>query len=76
MCKTVWIQIRPDFGGPDLDPNCLQRSSADDTSKQRVNLSIIFERSERNKRTINGLTLSPRNRVMRKKQQVNLSVSL
>ena len=24
------------FVGPDLDPNCLQRLSADDTSKQRV----------------------------------------
>ena len=24
------------FVGPDLDPNCLQTLSADDTSKQRV----------------------------------------
>ena len=23
--------------GPDLDPNCLQRLSADDTSRERVN---------------------------------------
>ena len=26
------------FVGPDLSPNCLQKLSADDTSKQRVNL--------------------------------------
>ena len=25
------------FVGPDLGPNCLQRLSADDTSRQRVN---------------------------------------
>ena len=25
--------------GPDLDPNCLQRLSADDTSRQRINPS-------------------------------------
>ena len=24
--------------GPDLDPNCLQRLSADDTSRQRVKI--------------------------------------
>ena len=28
------------FVGPDLGPNCLQRSSADDTSRQRVNLKM------------------------------------
>ena len=31
--QTVWIQIRH-FVGPDLGPNCLQRLSADDTSRQ------------------------------------------
>ena len=30
-CQAVWIQIMP--VGPDLDLNCLQRLSADDTSK-------------------------------------------
>ena len=30
-CQAVWIQIMP--VGPDLGPNCLQRLSADDTSK-------------------------------------------
>ena len=25
-CQTVWIQIRPDIVGPDLGPDCLQRS--------------------------------------------------
>ena len=30
-CQAVWIQIMP--VGPDLGPNCLQRFSADDTSK-------------------------------------------
>ena len=33
-CQAVWIEIIP--VGPDLGPNCLQRLSADDTSKQRV----------------------------------------
>ena len=28
--------------GPDLGPNCLQRLLADDTSKQRVKVSIVF----------------------------------
>ena len=28
------------FVGPDLGPNCLQRLSADDTSRQRVNTFI------------------------------------
>ena len=30
-CQAFWIQIMP--VGPDLGPNCLQRLSADDTSK-------------------------------------------
>ena len=30
------------FVGPDLGPNCLQRLSADDTSRQRVNISGYF----------------------------------
>ena len=29
-CQTAWIQIRPHSVRPDLGPNCLQRSSADD----------------------------------------------
>ena len=36
-CQTVWIQNRL-FVGPDLGPNCLQRLSSDDTSRQRVNI--------------------------------------
>ena len=28
--------------GPDLGPNCLQRLSADDTSKQRVKVDVEF----------------------------------
>ena len=30
-CQAVWIKIKP--VGPDLGLNCLQRLSADDTSK-------------------------------------------
>ena len=33
-CQAVWIQIMP--VGSDLGLNCLQRLSADDTSKSRV----------------------------------------
>ena len=33
-CQAVWIEIMSI--GPDLGPNCLQRLSADDTSKSRV----------------------------------------
>ena len=34
QCQTVWILIRPDiYVEPDLGPNCLQRLSADDTSR-------------------------------------------
>ena len=32
------------FVGPDLGPNCLQRLSADDTSKQRVNVGVVFRK--------------------------------
>ena len=38
-CQTVWAQcfVWPDQNvGPDLVPNCLQRLSADNTSRQRV----------------------------------------
>ena len=43
-CQTIWIQIRPDilsdqarhFVGPDLCQNCLQRLSADNTSRQSL----------------------------------------
>ena len=30
------------FVGPDLGPNCLQRLSADDTSRQRVNVLYLM----------------------------------
>ena len=32
--QIVWVQFRLDIW-PDLGPNCLQRSLADDTSEQR-----------------------------------------
>ena len=32
-CQTVWIQIRRHSVGSDLGPNCLQRLSADNTSR-------------------------------------------
>ena len=32
QCQTLWIQI----GGPDLGPKCLQRLTADDTSRQQI----------------------------------------
>ena len=28
--------------GPDLDPSCLQRLSANDTSKQRVKVGVVL----------------------------------
>ena len=37
-CQTVWIQIRPDIVGPDLDPKCLQKLSADSTDRQNLNI--------------------------------------
>ena len=36
VSRTDWIQTRP-YLGPGLDPNCLQKLSADDTAKLRVN---------------------------------------
>ena len=30
------------FIGPDLGPNCLQRLSVDDTSKQRVKVGVVL----------------------------------
>ena len=42
----VWIQIRIDVqSGPELDPICLQRLSADDklaASKERVNGILVL----------------------------------
>ena len=32
--------LDPDQAGPDLVPNCLQKLSAEDTSRQRVNYGI------------------------------------
>ena len=42
--KQVGSRSGPMFCRPDLRPNCLQRLSADDTSKQRVpeNLTILL----------------------------------
>ena len=34
-CKIDWIQIRPNFCGPDLGPNYLQKLSADDKSHRK-----------------------------------------
>ena len=34
-------QDQAHFVGPDLGPNCLQRLSADDTSRQRVNINLM-----------------------------------
>ena len=34
-------QARP-FVGPDLGPKCLQKLSADDTSKQRLKVGVVF----------------------------------
>ena len=34
------------FAGPDLGPNCLKRLSADDTSRQRVNLKQFAQNLE------------------------------
>ena len=36
MCQMVWIQIRNDTVGPDLGPNCLQKLSEENKSKERV----------------------------------------
>ena len=43
-CQTVWIQIRPNVLSvePDLGQNCLQRSSANDTSGQRVKILHVI----------------------------------
>ena len=32
--------LDPDFMGPDLSPDCLQRLSANDTSRQRVGVAF------------------------------------
>ena len=34
------------FVGPDLGPNCLQRLSADDTSRQRIKVGVLFTKKE------------------------------
>ena len=49
-CQTVWIQSGPTHSldpdqarhkvGPDLGPDCLQRLSADNTNRQKVNVII------------------------------------
>ena len=40
-CHRDWTLIRPDNVGPDLGSNCLLRLSADGTSIQRVNTTVI-----------------------------------
>ena len=35
-CQLFGYRSGPTFVGPDLGPNCLQRLSADNTSRQRV----------------------------------------
>ena len=32
------------FVRPDLGPNCLQRLAADDTSRHRVNVDVVFRK--------------------------------
>ena len=39
--KQFGSRSGPMFGGPELDPNCLQRLLAEDTSWQRVNCQVI-----------------------------------
>ena len=42
-CQTVKIHIRPDIVvGPNLDPNCLQELSADDTRWQKELSKTFF----------------------------------
>ena len=41
MSNSLYPDQARHFAGPDLDPNCLLRLSADETSGQRVNLSIF-----------------------------------
>ena len=36
MSNSLDLDQARHFVGPDLDPNCFQRLSADDTSRQRV----------------------------------------
>ena len=36
------------FVGPDLDPSCLIMLSADDISKQRVQVGVVFQKGEFN----------------------------
>ena len=42
------IDLDPDQArhsvGPDLGPNCLQRLSADDTSRQRAKVGVVFRK--------------------------------
>ena len=40
QCQTVYI-IQSSVG-PDLGPNCLQRLSVDDISKQRVKVGVVY----------------------------------
>ena len=41
MSTSLDLDQARHFVGPDLGPNCLQRLSADDTSRQRVNDKTI-----------------------------------
>ena len=40
MSNSLYPDQNPHFDGPDLSRNCLQRLSADDTSRQRVNAMV------------------------------------
>ena len=42
MSNSLDPDQAPHFVGPDLGPNCLEKLSADDTSKQRVKVSVFF----------------------------------
>ena len=44
--QTVWILIMPNnlSAGPDLGPKCLHKLSADDTSKQKVKVGMVFRK--------------------------------
>ena len=42
--KQFGSRSGPTFVGPDNGPNSLQRLSADDTSKQRVKVGVVFRK--------------------------------
>ena len=42
MSNRLDLDQAQHFVGPDLVPNCLQKLSADDTSRQRVKIMFLF----------------------------------